>query len=62
MNLIISHGEIVAYKWGNDQITTAIIEVPRVPCEDNARELEQIYLQQQRTEMAKRYEQTMSRS
>ena len=62
MNLIISHGEVVAYKWGNDQITTAIVEIPRGSCEDNARELEQIYLQQQKTEMVKRYEQTMSKS
>ena len=62
MNLIISHGEVVAYKWGNDQITTAIVEIPRDACEDNARELEQIYLQQQKTEMVKRYEQTMNKS
>ena len=63
MNLIIiSHGEVVAYKWGNDQIATAIVEIPRDACEDNARELEQIYLQQQKTEMVKRYEQTMNKS
>ena len=28
MNLIISKGEIVAYKWGNDQISTAVIDIP----------------------------------
>ena len=28
MNLIISKGEAIAYKWGNDQITTAVIDIP----------------------------------
>ena len=28
MNLIINKGEIVAYKWGNDQISTASIDIP----------------------------------
>ena len=31
MNLIISKGEVVAYKWGVDRITTADIEVPALP-------------------------------
>jgi len=61
MNLIISQGEIVAYKWGNDQITTATIEVPKPPSEENARLSEQIYLQQQQIEMEKRYHKTINK-
>ena len=61
MNLIISQGEIVAYKWGNDQITTATVEVPKPPSEENARLSEQIYLQQQQIEMEKRYQKTISK-
>ncbi len=61
MNLIISQGEVVAYKWGNDQITTAMIEIPKTPCEKNARISEKNYLQQQKIEMEKRYQQTINK-
>ncbi|MCZ6679523.1 MAG: carbon-nitrogen hydrolase family protein [Candidatus Poribacteria bacterium] len=59
MNLIISKGEIVTYKWGNDQISTAVIDIPASPSEKAARRSEQEYLQQQGPEMGKRYEKTM---
>lgn len=61
MNLIISKGEIVAYKWGNDQITTAVIDIPASPSVEAARQLEQEYLQQQGPEMTRRYEKTMAK-
>lgn len=61
MNLIISKGEIVAYKWGNDQITTAVIEVPEPPSTDAARRSEAEYLRQQGPEMEKRYKKTMDK-
>ena len=61
LNLIISKGEIVAYKWGNDQITTAIVEVPARPSNATARDYEAEYLEQQGPEMDRRYQQTMRR-
>jgi len=61
MNLIISKGEIVAYKWGNDQISTAVIDIPELPSEKVARQAEQEYLQLQGPEMEKRYQKTMER-
>jgi len=61
MNLIISKGEIVAYKWGNDQITTAVIDIPVPPSQEAARCSEQEYLRQQWAEMEKRYQKTMER-
>ncbi len=61
MNLIISKGEIVAYKWGNDQITTAVIDIPEPPSQKAARHAEQEYLQYQGPEMEKRYEKTMQK-
>ena len=59
MNLIISKGEIVAYKWGNDQITTATVEVPASPSSAAARALEAEYLSLQGPEMARRYREMM---
>ncbi len=59
MNLIISKGEIVAYKWGNDQITTATVEVPAPPSSAAARALEAEYLSLQGPEMARRYREMM---
>ena len=53
MNLVISKGEIVAYEWGNDRITTATIEVPAAPSTPLAREYERQYLDLQGPEMAK---------
>ena len=62
MNLIVSKGEIVAYKWGNDKITTAVIDVPVAPSTTTARNYEREYLEQQGPEMERRYLRTMSRS
>jgi len=59
MNLIISQGEIVAYKWGNDQITTAEIAIPHPPSPDAARQAEAAYLAEQGPEMERRYQQTI---
>ena len=61
MNLIISKGEIVAYKWGNDQISTAVIDIPEPPSQKVARCAEQEYLRLQGPEMEKRYQKTMER-
>lgn len=60
MNLIISQGEIVAYKWGNDQITTAEIAIPLPPSTEAARQAEAAYLAEQGPEMERRYQQTIS--
>ena len=59
MNLIISKGEIAAYKWGNDQITTAIIDIPEPPSQEATRRAEQEYLKLQGPEMEKRYNKTV---
>ena len=61
MNLIISKGEIVAYKWGNDQISTADIDIPVLPSTEAARRSEQAYLQSQGPEMETRYQKTIDR-
>ena len=61
MNLIISKGEIVAYKWGNDQISTADIDIPVLPSTEAARRSEQEYLQAQGPEMETRYRKTIAR-
>lgn len=61
MNLIISNGEIVAYQWGNDQITTADIAIPVPPSTEAARRSEQEYLRSQGPEMAARYRKTIAR-
>lgn len=59
MNLIISKGEIVAYRWGNDQITTAIVDIPESPSREAARRSEEEFLQWQGVEMERRYQETM---
>lgn len=61
MNLIISKGEICAYKWGNDQITYGVIDVPAAPGEAAARLAEQEYLAEQTAEMERRYQRTLER-
>ena len=61
MNLIISKGEIVAYDWGNDCITTAVVEVPDAPSETAARILEQEVLKRQKREMEHRFQETQKR-
>jgi predicted amidohydrolase len=61
MNLIVDKGEIVAYQWGNDKITTAMVEVPALPSTAVSREYEQEYLRLQGPEMARRYEESLKR-
>ncbi len=55
MNLIISKGEIVAYKWGVDKVTTAVVEVPAPPSAHAARAQEGEYMALQGPEMERRY-------
>ena len=59
MNLIVSKGEIVAYKWGKDKITTAFIDIPEPPSISASRIWEREYLKLQKIEMKRRYEETM---
>jgi apolipoprotein N-acyltransferase len=61
MNLIISKGEIAAYKWGNDQITTAVVDVPVAPSTAAARAYEREYMGGQGQEMERRYRETDKR-
>ena len=61
MNLLISKGEVAAYKWGVDQITTAVVEVPTPPSQTAARSYEQEYMHLQGPKMAEQYEKTMKR-
>ena len=61
MNLLISKGEVAAYKWGVDRITTAVVEIPAPPSQTAARASEQEYMQLQGPSMAERYEKTMAR-
>jgi N-carbamoylputrescine amidase len=55
VNLIVSRGEVVSYKWGCDRITYGEIDIPEPPSERAARSLEREYLRYQETEMRKRY-------
>ena len=59
VNLIISRGEVVAYKWGTDRITTASIDVPAWPAPELADQMEREYLGIQDAEMQRRYEKTI---
>jgi len=61
MNLIVNKGEIAAYQWGNDKITTAMVDIPTIPSVTAAREYEQEYLRLQGPEMARRYEESIKR-
>jgi len=61
MNLIINKGEIVAYDWGNNKVTTGIIDVPAPVSVYNARQYEREYLKLQHPEMEKRFQRTMKR-
>lgn len=60
LNLIVSQGEIVAFKWGIDRITTAEIAIPHAPSTRGAREAEAEYLRQQGPEMSRRYAKTQA--
>jgi len=61
MNLIISKGEVVGYAWGNDKITSAIIQVPEAVSKRAARISENEYMVLQSPEMERRYIETMKR-
>ena len=61
MNLLISKGEIVAYKWGNDRVSTAYIDIPVTPSTEVARRAEREYLHSQGPEMENRYQKTIAR-
>ena len=58
LNLIVSRGEVEAYKWGNDQITIAQIEIAQAPSIQAARQLEEDFLTWRDMEMRRRYEQS----
>ena len=55
VNLIISKGEVVAYKWGNDCITSGLVEVPARVTKAATRAYEREYLASQGPEMERRY-------
>jgi len=59
VNLIVSKGEVVAYTWGVDRITHAVIDVPQPPSPELARRSEQAFLRWQEREMERRYQVTM---
>jgi predicted amidohydrolase len=56
MNLIISKGEVVAYQWGNDQITFGVVDIPERSSPEAARVLEAQYLEWRDPAMRKRRE------
>ena len=43
-NLIVSKGEIVAYQWGANRVTTAVIDVPIEASRESAKQMEQEFL------------------
>ena len=59
LSLIVSKGEMVAYKWGSDQITVGVVDVPERPSRLAARACEKELLQWRDREMEKRYSNTM---
>ena len=61
INLIVSKGEIVGYKRGNNRITTSVIDIPAYSSKKNARQFEKHYMQSQDKEMNKRYAETLKR-
>ena len=61
VNMIVSKGEVVAYAWGNDRITTATIDIPAPASTGAARALELEYMGLQGPEMAQRYQETCKR-
>jgi predicted amidohydrolase len=61
MNLIVSKGEIVAYKWGIDRTTSAVVDLPAVPSTYLSRRNEARYLERQGPEMERRYRETVKR-
>ena len=61
VNMIVSKGEVVAYAWGNDRITTAVIDIPAPVSTEAARAFEAEYMQLQGPELAQRYQETCKR-
>ena len=61
MNLIVNRGEIAAYAWGHNRITTARVDLPWPVSPETARRLEADYLAGQDEEMARRYQKTMEK-
>lgn len=61
VNLIVNKGEAVQYAWGNDRISTAVIDVPVPPSTSAARSLESEYLRLQGPEMNRRFQETRNR-
>ncbi len=61
VNLIVSKGEVVAYKWGCDRITYGKIDIPEPPSEEAARALEQEYMSYQKIEMKERYKENQEK-
>lgn len=59
VNLIISKGEVAAYTWGVDRITTARIDIPAWPAPTLANEMERTYLAGQDAEMLRRHRHMM---
>ena len=59
MNLIVNRGEIAAYAWGHNRITTAQVDLTWPVSPETARRLETDYLAGQDDEMTRRYEKTM---
>ncbi len=62
VNLIVSKGEVVAYKWGADRVSVGVIEAPLPPSEAKAREMESEFLSWQGPEMQRRYARTLERA
>jgi predicted amidohydrolase len=59
MNLIVSKGDIAAYHWGRDHVTTATVEIPEAPSPRAARAMEREYLRLQPANMRRRYLRTL---
>ena len=59
VNVIVSKGEVAAYQWGNDKITTAVVDIPIQPSTKAARVVERGYLKWQKKEMFLRWRKTM---
>lgn len=62
VNLIVSKGEVVAYKWGTDRVSIGVIKAPLPPSEAKAREMESKFLSWQGPEMQRRYARTLERA
>lgn len=61
VNMIVNKGEVVAYAWGNDRMTTAVIDIPEPPSTEAARAFETEYMGLQGPEMAQRFQETCKR-